>query len=68
MPMMMVDPAGPGIASPRSLEGNLVTLRGDVKKGHAIKGLSLFGNAVSLYNFCKESLDNTSLVSIFSLA
>ncbi len=57
-----------GISSPRLLEGNLMTPREDVKKGHAINGLSLFRNTVSLYNFCKEGLDNTSLVSIFSLA
>jgi hypothetical protein len=68
MPIMTVIAAGHGIASPRLLEGNLMTLRGDVKKGHAINGLSLFGNPSSAYNYCKEGLDKKYILSIFSLA
>jgi len=68
MPIQTMIAAGPGIAFPRLHEGNLMTSGGDVKKGHAIKGLSLFRNTVFLYNFCKEGLDKALLLSIFSLA
>ena len=68
MPIKTVNAAGSGIASPHVLEGNLMTPRGDVKKGHAINGLSLSRNPFSSYNYCKEGLDKKYILSIFSLA
>jgi hypothetical protein len=68
MPIRTVDAAVLDIASPVCSRANLMTPGGDVKKGHAINGLSLARGAVSLYNFCKEGLDKTSMLSIFFLA
>ncbi len=68
MPIMTVIAAGAGIAFPRLHRSNLMTPGGDVKKEHAINGLSLFMNPFSAYNYCKEGLDKKYILSIFSLA
>ncbi|OPY09415.1 MAG: hypothetical protein A4E67_00824 [Syntrophaceae bacterium PtaB.Bin038] len=68
MPIKTVNAAGPGIAFPRLIVGNLMTPRRDVKKGHAINGLSLPRGALSPYDFCKEGLDKAIMLSIFFLA